>query len=749
MFTTLDLHDGVSQQNGTPTNRPKRNQVRRACDWCKLMRIKCDNHRPCSNCQNAQRECGMGGGNQFRSIAAAVKEIETLRAQVKHLQELKTNGDNSVKYDDNDSGNGNEKPWSSNVNTSHVASLSRSYADQPSASSCDGVRVDSTFYGVGSLPFFVKNMGGFIQTTRQQTLPNLDISGCFGAANIPAIIPQDGLITDYLRPAEEMHSFDLFWQTHYFSHPILHEAQFRTEYTTLVAESMPGEPRMASPLVDIILALSIQLGSSSRNTNGFHTNHSDSPRQSCPSLAGYQYYQRCQQAIDQSIEIPSITTVQCCVFSIVYLYEAGLLNRAQVTIGKAIMMAMMLGLPNEPALNVPEPQREVARRTWWSLYILDTKLSMEVGRPPIIGPSHSTCHLPSDSPEVARWLAPHYPYNAACPTWLGFQTQTLRLLDAVRSVRSAFYAKYDSAVGENGYMHFVTSATFREECARVLTEQMKDLNAWTKQVPLGYFVPRKNGHPYSTDQSPLELDPGPNVIIHCQRHRLLLELQYHQYCMMLYRSFICFAPNSEIQTPLSDSQAAAALNHAMELTSMIHQALISSEALSGIYSAFRWQKEALFTMLGFAYSFPTSHLASEVRSKVDIALAIIDKYRDTLPEAGRVAAVARVLAEDVSAVTTRACSTGNSTSPPPLFTSLGGSITSTVTAPSDALPSDKAEPAIQASTLASPSANNEIFDLNFLRRLEDASPYTWEGMDFLLSNPDTGDTEERTTDTIS
>ncbi|KAI2620449.1 hypothetical protein GGR54DRAFT_601138, partial [Hypoxylon sp. NC1633] len=74
MFATLDLSYGASPQDGdgAPSSRPKRSQVRRACDWCKLMRIKCDNHRPCSNCHHARRECGMSGENQFRSIAAAV-----------------------------------------------------------------------------------------------------------------------------------------------------------------------------------------------------------------------------------------------------------------------------------------------------------------------------------------------------------------------------------------------------------------------------------------------------------------------------------------------------------------------------------------------------------------------------------------------------------------------------------------------------------------------------------------------------
>jgi hypothetical protein len=64
--------------------------------------------------------------------------------------------------------------------------------------------------------------------------------------------------------------------------------------------------------------------------------------------AGLAYYQRCQDVLEQGMESPSITAVQCYIFTIAYRFQAGLLNRAQVVAGKAIIMAMMLGLHDEP-----------------------------------------------------------------------------------------------------------------------------------------------------------------------------------------------------------------------------------------------------------------------------------------------------------------------------------------------------------------------------------------------------------------
>ncbi|KAI1132459.1 fungal-specific transcription factor domain-containing protein [Nemania abortiva] len=523
------------------------------------------------------------------------------------------------------------------------------------------------------MPFFLSRMDKFLQTVSPRLQLDSDLDVFTRAATSPSgtrsppppvqlancVYPQQctvkGSANAFLSRVQENLFLDLFWQTHYFSFPILNEGQFRREYKTLWDDSPGLGPRKPSPLVDIVIALCVQLGGflvrqrSHGSDPGSTSSHDQRQlsHHSNPSLGGFQYYRRCQDAIDQITESPSIYTVQCFIFSIVYLYEAGLVNSAHVVAGKAIMMAMILGLPNEPQADEPEPQKEVARRTWWSLYILDVKLSLEIGRPPMIGPSHSTCQLPSDLNDVARWLGPHYSFDDSCPTWLGFQTQTLRLLDAVLSVRSVFFTKYDSIVGVNGYKDFVSNTTAREECAFLLTERMKDLNTWAKQVPAGYLVARQHGQSFSIDRAPLMFEA--EMIIHCQRQRLLLELQYHEYCMSLYQPFICFASSVDESTPVSDTKAAAALAHAMTLTSMIHQTLTSTEVLSGIYHVFRWQKNALFTMLGFAYTFPINGSATATRKSIDMAITVVEMYRDVLPEAGPIAAIGRALSEHVGA----------------------------------------------------------------------------------------------------
>ncbi|TGJ83808.1 hypothetical protein E0Z10_g4952 [Xylaria hypoxylon] len=568
-----------------------------------------------------------------RLIVYPKREVENLRAQVRVLEE---------RNDRLSEGSKSSRHSSSTV--SRRASLIEPFADRQSASRND-VRIGSIVYGMGSLPFLLTRLSQFLETIRPQL--KLDLTSSIGSPSILAWLPADSTTAIYLPPQQEVHSLALFWQTHYFSFPILKEGQFRKDYQALVAESGPSEPRKASPLVDIVLALCMQLGS-------FHIRHASpelsdgscSPKPGCASLAGFQYYRRCQEAIDRTIETPSITTIQCYIFSIVYLCEAGLVNLAQVTIGKAVSLAMLLGLPNEPPSSDSEPDKEISRRTWWSLYSLDVMISMEVGRPPMIGTTDTTCRPPSDSNEFAEWLAPHYRHDDACPSWLGFQTQKLRLLHITRSVRSNFYDRYDRVVGEEGYEAFVNNGDAREKCASFMTEPMKELNAWGKDVPNGYYVPRKEGEPFSTKRSVLDLDPNPNILVHCQRQRLLLELQYHLQCMNLYQPFICFVSIIDAPTPLSDSKAAAGLSHAITMTTMIHEAVTTSDALNGVYCVFRWQRAALFFMIGYAYTFPLSGSRAAISKTVEMAITIIDLYVGAQPEARSTATIARVLADD-------------------------------------------------------------------------------------------------------
>ena len=76
MFSTFSASRTRHQENPPSTSSPpprKRTQVHRACDYCRLDRVKCNNERPCYNCLQANRRCNDDGLNEFSSLASATK----------------------------------------------------------------------------------------------------------------------------------------------------------------------------------------------------------------------------------------------------------------------------------------------------------------------------------------------------------------------------------------------------------------------------------------------------------------------------------------------------------------------------------------------------------------------------------------------------------------------------------------------------------------------------------------------------
>ncbi|GME35995.1 uncharacterized protein K452DRAFT_208217 [Neofusicoccum parvum] len=286
-------------------------------------------------------------------------------------------------------------------------------------------------------------------------------------------------------------------------------------------------------------------------------------------------------------------------------------------------------------------------------------------------------------------------------TWLGFQTQNLRLLNTVRSISSAFYAKCDAVVSEINAKDFYGDGKARESCARFLTDQMKELSSWAKHLPAGYKMARRSGEPFSTDRSPAPLDLDYNMPICYQRQRLILELQYHLHALILYRPFICFAPTPETATPLSDSKAASSLSHAMALTYMLHQALTCSEILSGMNQVFRWQSNALFTMLGFSLTYPVSQHTVATRKAIETAITVVETYRFSVPEAAQVVATARNLVKHINAIVIgfRGSIGGKSYTPSPAPSEPASMHTA---APSFALPSCSSRSQMESVGPASP-----------------------------------------------
>ena len=249
-------------------------------------------------------------------------------------------------------------------------------------------------------------------------------------------------------------------------------------------------------------------------------------------------------------------------------------------------------------------------------------------------------------------------------TCLTFALQNTKLILAVRTIYTAFYAKCTEVLGSNNGQSLYESPESLEICAGFLQSSMHYLQTWLTELPDVLKTQRKgNGTPLSTDRSEVNVEPFAPLWL--QRQRLLLELRYHTLSMNLYRPFINFAlPPSSHPQPLAEANSISCLNHAMALTQLTRQVLTEMGILAGWYEAFRWQWNAALSTLGFVLAHPMHPCTPAARRTIASAIAVFETFGDNFAVANSAAIVTRNVAAKADVLANR------------LYTGAGGRIRS-------------------------------------------------------------------------
>ena len=479
-----------------------------------------------------------------------------------------------------------------------------------------------TWYGSSSLFYFIGRIDAFLTVALQQShladrmLPDSASNLLDGPTTVAAeeqagqpTGPTDDPITtgEYLTSTQEEYFLGLFWQSYYTSYPILDELEFKKYYRSLWAT--PDGKRNPSALADIVIAVCMQYGMARLPSveRGLKATSRANVSNTDATIAGRWYYRRCQTLLSAELESPIISTLQCHIFCSIYLCGASFQNMADSTCCLAVRTAYMLGLHLEPAQSMPRRERETRKRLWWTLYVLETKMSMTLGRPFLLHDSSTTCSLPADDREIAMLVGSSFAPLGENVTWLTWNLHNTKLLLAART---AYTTLYDGAPD-----------TFHAGNCQPITEPLED---WLKDVPGAIMTQRQNnGVPFSTDRSALQIEQFAPLWL--QRQRLLLELMYHNLCINLYRPSISFA-SATAQTPLADGMAMKCAAHAMAMTHMMHQVVTSTSILAGWLEAFQWQWNAAMTLVGIVLAYPHDDSTGAARSTIDLSVAVLENF---------------------------------------------------------------------------------------------------------------------------
>lgn len=657
--------EGPDPQIGS-RRRPRRIQVARACDGCRLRRTKCDNGVPCSKCVIRGYECSNVGVSKASTLTEASEEIARLHRRVQEL-EAALNVQQSYGGQNPPTPIGSSSPPAYRHNlieSDSEPTLLKNYYDgiqfRPARSSND------TWFGPSSLYSFIKHLGEFLNYKLQKThpiqnlhpmapsdkklldMPKTELDGC---TNRLLVSPASEASTTgvYLTLVQEEYFINLFWQTYHTSlFPIVHEAQFKQHYQSLWVNG--GQSRKPSALVDIIIAMCMQYATSTMptETQGSLVEGKDA------LVAGRWHYWRGQKLLEYELDSPSLSTLQCHLLCAVYVCGGSFHNLVDISLGLAVRTAYMLGLHLEPPHTMPETDREMRRRLWWAVHLMDSKVGMKLGRPFMLSSSHAMPSLPSDTLQVAASSGSTFAPIGNNATWLSYGLCLVQLYKKAREAHTAFF---EQPILSRGSHALWTDHKAQDSSVEVLAAHAQSLHEWAESVPEALKMARQNnGLPLSVDFTALIIEPFTPPWL--QRQRLLLEHTYHHLSINIYRPLISFGLK-----PLEGSKSAhiaiKCASHSIMLTRITHQALTESSVLDGWHEAFHCQWNAVVTLVGFILLFPHSNMFKEAREAVELAILVFDNFGAKFSVAANASKITRDLSVKIDIFSKHSQADGN------------------------------------------------------------------------------------------
>jgi len=341
-------------------------------------------------------------------------------------------------------------------------------------------------------------------------------------------------------------------------------------------------------------------------------------------MAGRWYYRRGQSLLAADFESPTITTVQCLIFSMCYLCCASFQNMAHITVAQAVRTAQILGLHLEPPADMPLAERELRKRIWWILSATEAKVTAKLGRFGFVDRSQVTVTYPSDDIETAS-------ANGATlgsygnVTWLTYNLQMQKLIHVSFNIHQPLYEKFGEALERSETNSLYKDSRALESCAEFLAVRLPALKDWADQLPSSIKSPRRQGgEPFAIDRTPLDIDPLAPMWL--QRQRVCLELMYHSQFTNLCRPFITFYSNASTYTPVAERHAATCVHHAIAHTLIMHQVVTETDFMCGWSEFFFWQWNAAISIVGFVLAYPIHSSTSNARKALDKAVAIFDAF---------------------------------------------------------------------------------------------------------------------------
>jgi hypothetical protein len=359
-------------------------------------------------------------------------------------------------------------------------------------------------------------------------------------------------------------------------------------------------------------------------------------------VAGRWHFWRGQTLLTYELEVPSLSTLQCHLLCSIYLCGGSFHNMLDNSIGQAVRTAYALGLHLDPSPSIPEQDREMRRRLWWAVYLMDSKAGMKLGRPFLLRDSHVMPCLPNDSFEAARMSGSAFAPIGDNSTWLSYNLYQTELYIKTRAAYTSFY---DQELDLREGQVIWDDPHALQASAEAMVPHIQILKEWTDSIPEALKLKRQNnGTPLSTDGTRLVIEQFAPLWL--QRQRVLLEHSYHHLSINLYRPLISFS-SKPLPGSRAEEIAMRCASHAIMLSKITQQVLADTSILDGWHEAYHCQWNAAMTLVGFVVVYPHVPLTIEARNAIDLAVDVFDNFGAKFAVAANAAKIMRDLCAKV------------------------------------------------------------------------------------------------------
>ncbi|KAL4783098.1 hypothetical protein BJX76DRAFT_330935 [Aspergillus varians] len=567
----------------------KRKKAARACDRCRLHRIKCDEQKPCAQCVSIKAECIVS--------YAPPRSSEANNSDTDHTR----------------------------CEPSSVLSPSRTRTSQESSRAARTSPED-----VHTEAFDLAHVQGFFASGQPAFAHTSALTGClFPQLPYPAIPSGVSLFaSNALLKSQRSYYLRFFWDA---CHPLL-QIMSETEFAELDALSSPtmfDEYSARSALADSMVALGIQ-HSHATGLAGRLLGLPSSPEAIWP---GFEYFHRCRECMRTSTEV-TLEVLQCHTLMVLYLMKGNAFRDAYNLLGITVRKAYIAKLHRLPPSHLPEDAKTARMQLWWILFSLDFQCSLQLDMPTASQMSLVKCPFPTED-ALARYVCSPSHREEGMDAYT-YSTRLVNLAVIMTDIGACVSTA--DLVDDNDS----NSPAALEHHALNLSSALQNLEVWRNQLPSKLRLSQCRDGSGNTEM--LDFDRDLALPAWLQRQMVLLELHYHNAYTLIQRPFIRlrYTPSSdasgmitlpESQQPHVELHIASALQHATIIVDTVFTVCSKSDVLYGWSEALQPLWNATLTIVAYVYANALSSVVPRALDSLTRAKAVFESFSPTCPTA--------------------------------------------------------------------------------------------------------------------